>query len=231
MPRILVVEDDTDIAELIASNLERRQYEVLLAHDGVQGLDAAFRERPDLIILDVMMPLKDGHQVFRELRRDVRTASIPVLFLTAKAQLEDRIAGLELGADDYVTKPFSPKELMLRVQAILKRNQAKPGEVRLTCGPLEFDKNTVKFYLDHEPVELTGTEFKLLLYLTERVGQTQDRNDLLRHVWGYSDEVISRTLDTHMKRVRQKLGDWADMIETVRGVGYRLNVPRSGESR
>ncbi|MEG1508413.1 MAG: response regulator transcription factor [Akkermansia sp.] len=229
MQRILVVEDDIDIAELIAINLARRQYEVFQAHDGVQGLEIALKERPDLIILDVMMPLKNGYQVLKELNRDDRTSSIPVLFLTAKAQTEDRIAGLELGADDYVTKPFSPKELMLRVQAILKRNQRQPGEVRFTCGPMVFDKNTLKFYLDGEPVDLTGTEFKLLLYLTERVGQTQDRNDLLRHVWGYSDEVHSRTLDTHMKRVRQKLGIHAEMIETVRGTGYRVIVPDIAE--
>lgn len=225
MERILIVEDDLDIAELVEINLVRKGYDVVKAHDGMEGLDVALKTAPDLIILDVMMPKKDGFSLYKDLRRDPRTSSVPVLFLTARAQLDDKISGLELGADDYVTKPFSSKELVLRIQAILKRNQVKPGEVRVTCGPLSFDKNSFKFYLAGEPVDLTGTEFKLLLYLTERAGKTQDRNDLLRSVWGYSDEVHSRTLDTHMKRLRQKLEGYADMIETVRGVGYRLVEP------
>ncbi len=231
MERILIVEDDLDIAELVEINLVRKGYEVVKAHDGVEGLDVALKTEPDLVILDVMMPKKDGFALYKDLRRDPRTASVPVLFLTARAQLDDKISGLELGADDYVTKPFSPKELVLRIQAILKRNQVKPGEVRVTCGPLSFDKNALKFYLAGEQVDLTGTEFKLLLYLAERAGRTQDRNELLRSVWGYSDEVHSRTLDTHMKRLRQKLEGFADMIETVRGVGYRLvESPESGSS-
>ncbi len=225
MERILIVEDDLDIAELVELNLVRKGFEVIKASNGVEGLETALRTIPNLIILDVMMPGKDGFSVFKELRRDARTASIPVLFLTARAQLDDKIFGLELGADDYVTKPFSPKELILRVQAILKRNQNKPGEVRITCGPLVFDKNALKFYIDSEPVDLTNTEFKLLLYLVEREGRTQDRNELLRSVWGYSDEVHSRTLDTHMKRLRQKLGIYSGMIETVRGIGYRFMLP------
>ena len=220
MHRILIVEDEHDIAELIAFNLKRAGYEVIMAHDGIEGTTLAMRERPDLVVLDLMLPGRDGFGVFRELRRDARTADIPVIMLTARAQTEDRIQGLEVGADDYLTKPFSPKELLLRIQAILKRSDAPPGVVEFNHGPFRFDKNALKFYIDGEPVDLTATEFKLLLFLCERAGKSQDRNALLRTVWGYSDEVHSRTLDTHMKRLRQKLGASGCWIETVRGVGY-----------
>jgi two-component system phosphate regulon response regulator PhoB len=220
MHRILIVEDEQDIADLIGFNLQRAGYEVLKAHDGIEGTDIAKRERPDLIVLDLMLPGRDGYGVFRELKRDPRTVDIPVIMLTARAQTEDRIQGLEAGADDYLTKPFSPKELMLRVQAILKRSDGPPGNVDFTYGPFRFDKNALKFYLQNEPAELTSTEFKLLLYLCERSGKPQDRNDLLRTIWGYSDAAHSRTLDTHMKRLRQKLGTHGSWIETIRGIGY-----------
>jgi two-component system, OmpR family, phosphate regulon response regulator PhoB len=220
MQRILIVEDERDIADLIGFNLLRAGYEIIKAHDGIEGTEVAMRERPDLILLDLMLPGRDGFSVFRELRRDPRTASTPVIMLTAKAQTEDRIQGLEAGADDYLTKPFSPKELMLRVQAILKRSEAPPGNVDFSYGPFRFDKNALKFYLGNEPMELTSTEFKLLLFLCERTGKPQDRNDLLRSVWGYSDATNSRTLDTHMKRLRQKLGTHGSLVETIRGVGY-----------
>jgi two-component system phosphate regulon response regulator PhoB len=225
MQRVLIVEDEVDIADLIMFNLQRSGYEVLKAHDGIAGTEIAIRERPDLIVLDLMLPGRDGYSVFREIRRDARTSRIPVIMLTARAQTEDRIQGLEAGADDYLTKPFSPKELVLRVNAILKRTDAPPGAVEYDFGPFRFDKNAVRFYLDNEPVDLTGTEFKLLLFLCERSGKPQDRNELLRTVWGYSDEVHSRTLDTHMKRLRQKLGEHGALIETVRGVGYCVSSP------
>ena len=225
MQRVLVVEDEVDIADLIMFNLQRAGYEVLKAHDGIAGAETAIRERPDLVVLDLMLPGRDGYSVFREIRRDARTSHIPVIMLTARAQTEDRIQGLEAGADDYLTKPFSPKELVLRVNAILRRADAPPGAVEYEFGPFRFDKNAVRFYLDNEPVDLTSTEFKLLLYLCERSGKPQDRNDLLRTVWGYSDEVHSRTLDTHMKRLRQKLGGHGALVETVRGVGYCVASP------
>jgi two-component system phosphate regulon response regulator PhoB len=220
MQKILIVEDERDIADLVGFNLERAGYQVLKAHDGITGAEMAIHQRPDLVILDLMLPGKDGFGVFKEIRRDSRSRDIPVIMLTARAQTEDRIQGLEAGADDYLTKPFSPKELMLRVQAVLKRSDGPPGQVEFTFGPFRFDKNALKFYLEGHPVELTSTEFKLLLFLTERAGKAQDRNDLLRTVWGYSDEVHSRTLDTHMKRLRQKLGEHAAMVETIRGIGY-----------
>ena len=225
MHRILIVEDEQDIADLIGFNLQRAGFEVIKSHDGVDGTETALRERPDLIVLDLMLPGRDGYGVFRELRRDPRTVGIPVIMLTARAQTEDRIQGLEAGADDYLTKPFSPKELLLRVQAILKRSDGPPGAVDFTCGPFRFDKNALKFYLENEPAELTSTEFKLLLFLCERAGKPQDRNELLRTIWGYSDAAHSRTLDTHMKRLRQKLGEHGSWVETVRGVGYRVAKP------
>ena len=220
MYRILIVEDEPDVADLIAFNLKRAGYETLVAHDGIEGLEAALTKDPDLVILDLMLPGRDGYGVFKELRRDSRTSETPVIMLTARAQTEDRIQGLEAGADDYLTKPFSPKELLLRVQSVLRRTSAPPGSAEFSLEPFRFDKNRLKFYIRGEPVELTATEFKLLLYLAERAGQPQRRHDLLRSVWGYSDEVYSRTLDTHMKRLRAKLGTHADRVETVRGIGY-----------
>lgn len=220
MQRILIVEDEPDIAELVSFNLDRAGYTTLTAHDGVTGLQVALKENPDLIILDLMLPGKDGFAVFKDLRRDNRTSDTPVIMLTARAQTEDRIHGLEAGADDYLTKPFSPKELILRVQSVLRRSDAPPGAVEVSHGPFRFDKDNLKFYIDNEPVDLTSTEFKLLLFLCERAGKPQNRHDLLRTIWGYSDEVHSRTLDTHMKRLRQKLGNHAPLVETVRGIGY-----------
>ncbi|MDB4461872.1 response regulator transcription factor [Akkermansiaceae bacterium] len=222
MEHILIVEDEIDIAQLVSFNLERAGYSVDIVHDGREGLEKILKDQPNLVILDLMLPGMDGYQILKEMQRDTRSHSIPVLMLTAKSQIDDRIKGLELGADDYLTKPFSPKELILRAQAILKRNRATPGSVIFSFGPFRFDKNNLAFYLNEEPMSLTSTEFKLLLFLCQRPGQAQDRNDLLKVVWGYSDDVHSRTLDTHMKRLRQKLGDESSLIETVRGVGYRV---------
>lgn len=219
-----MIEDERDVADLVCFNLERAGYSVAAAYDGLTGQDMALRNVPDLIILDLMLPGKDGFSVFKELRRDNRTAATPVIMLTARAQTEDRIQGLKVGADDYITKPFSPKELVLRATAVLRRAEASPGSVEVKAGPFRFDKNSIKFYLDDEDIDLTSTEFRLLLFLCERPNEPQDRNELLRTIWGYSDEVHSRTLDTHMKRLRQKLGDHANRVETVRGVGYRLNI-------
>lgn len=222
--KVLVIEDERDVADLVKFNLERAGYEVILAHDGLKGQEMALFDGPDLIVLDLMLPGKDGYSVFKDLRRDPRSSQTPVIMLTARAQTEDRIQGLEAGADDYLTKPFSPKELVLRVNAIMRRTEATPGSVEIEVGPFRFDKNTMNFFLAGEITDLTSTEFKLLLFLAERPNTQQDRNDLLRTIWGYSDEVHSRTLDTHMKRLRQKLGDHASHVETVRGVGYRLKV-------
>ncbi|MGC6464027.1 MAG: response regulator transcription factor [Akkermansiaceae bacterium] len=222
LQKILIVEDEVDIAALISFNLERAGYRVDMAHDGREGLEKILHEQPDLVILDLMLPGMDGYAILKEMQRDPRTHSTPVLMLTAKSQTDDRIRGLESGADDYLTKPFSPKELLLRVQAIIKRNRSTPGSVIFSFGPFRFDKNNLTFYLNEEPLSLTSTEFKLLLFLCQRAGEAQGRNDLLKVVWGYNDDVHSRTLDTHMKRLRQKLGDEGSLIETVRGVGYQV---------
>jgi two-component system phosphate regulon response regulator PhoB len=171
-----------------------------------------------------MMPGLDGFRVFKELRKDKSTRTIPVIMLTARGQTEDRIQGLELGAEDYMTKPFSPKELVLRIRNLLKRSTRKISGNELVCGPFRFVKNALQFFLDDQQVDLTSTEFKLLLYLCERQNASQDRHTLLMDVMGYSSEVHSRTLDTHMKRLRKKLGVHADIVETVRGVGYQVKL-------
>lgn len=225
MHTILVIEDEEDIAELVAFNLRRNEFEVVLAYDGIEGLAKAKELKPDLIVLDVMMPGIDGFRVFKELEKDAATRTIPVIMLTARGQTEDKIQGLELGAEDYMTKPFSPKELVLRIQNLLKRSTRKITGNELVCGPFRFVKNTLQFFLNGEQEELTSTEFKLLLYLCEREGAAQSRYAMLMDVMGYSGEVHSRTLDTHMKRLRRKLGVHADLVETARGVGYRVTLP------
>ncbi|MGB2092039.1 MAG: response regulator transcription factor [Akkermansiaceae bacterium] len=223
MQSVLVIEDEEDIADLVAFNLRRAGYHVETASDGIKGLGAAKALLPDLIVLDLMMPGMDGISLFKELKREPATRVIPVIMLTARGQTEDRIRGLEVGADDYMTKPFSPKELSLRVTNLLKRSGQPASGAELECGPFRFVKNSLHFYVDGELVDLTATEFKLMLYLCERLDVPQSRHDLLVEVMGYSDEVYSRTLDTHIKRLRRKLGEHADLLETVRGVGYKIS--------
>ena len=191
--------------------------------DGADGVDYGLTGQYDLIILDVMLPKVDGFEVARRLRS--AHISTPILMLTARDDISDKIGGLDCGADDYMTKPFSPKELVLRVGSVLKRCEHTPGSVIAEYGPFTFDKNALKFYIDKEEVDLTATEFKLMIYMIEREGQTLNRNDLLSCVWGYSHQAQSRTLDTHMKRLRQKLAPYADCIETVRSIGYRFTLP------
>ncbi len=221
MHKVLIAEDEADIRQLISFNLERESYDTLLAGDGEEAVLMAYNKIPDLIILDLMLPKMDGFSVFKELRLDSRTKDIPVIMLTAKAQLDDVIAGLEMGADDYLTKPFSPKELMLRVKALLKRVKTSKGSTIVKSGKIRLDKNTLHCFIEDKKIDLTPTEFKLLLLLIERVGNAQNRSDLLREVWGYRETANSRTLDTHMKRLREKLGELSRCIETVRGVGYQ----------
>lgn len=221
MYKVLIAEDEADIRRLISFNLERESYDTLLAGDGEEAVLIAYNKIPDLIILDLMLPKMDGFSVFKELRLDSRTKDIPVIMLTAKAQLDDVIAGLEMGADDYLTKPFSPKELVLRVKALLKRVKTSKGSTIVKSGKIRLDKNTLHCFIEDKKIDLTPTEFKLLLLLIERVGNAQNRSDLLREVWGYRETANSRTLDTHMKRLREKLGELSRCIETVRGVGYQ----------
>ena len=231
-PRILVVEDEPDIAALIAYQLTREGYRVETASNGTDALTAVNRAIPDLVVLDRMIPGISGDDVLRTLRVEPSTASIPVLLLTAKREQEDRIQGLELGADDYLTKPFSPRELVLRVQSILRRMSQPAGESGgrlLRAGPLSVDVNAHQVKLHGEEVSLTPTEFRLLQALLERRGRTQSRRQLLERAWDVeseiSDRIQTRTVDMHVRRLRAKLGEVGDWVETVRGFGYRLRIP------
>jgi len=221
--KILVVDDEQDAVDLVAFNLKQAGFQVVAAHDGAEALDKVHKHQPDLIVLDVMMPELDGLEVCKLLRRDSATAGIPLLMLTAKASEVDRILGLELGADDYVTKPFSPRELVLRVRKLLARG--KPQEARserMVFGDLTIDIPRHLVSWKGQSLELTATEFKLLTTLAERRGRVQSRDQLLRDVWGYESMIDTRTVDTHMRRLREKLGPAARHLDTVRGVGYRF---------
>jgi two-component system phosphate regulon response regulator PhoB len=191
--------------------------------DGASGLERARKERPSLIILDLMLPEMDGKDVCRVLKSNPLTRSIPILMLTAKAEEMDRVIGFELGADDYVTKPFSPRELVLRVKAILHRKEAPyEGEKTIQINDLLIDIDRHLFSIKKRPVELTSTEFKLLVELVTNRGRVQTRERLLDKVWGYTYEGYARTVDTHIRRLREKLGPLGNSIETIRGVGYRF---------
>ena len=232
VPRVLVVEDEPDIAALIAYQLTREGFRVETAGNGPEALDAVGREVPDLVVLDRMLPGLSGDEVLARLKAEAATSGVPVLVLTAKREQEDRIEGLELGADDYLTKPFSPRELVLRARAILRRVQevggASGGRI-LRAGPLRLDVEAHRTSIDDEELSLTPTEFRLLQALMERRGRTQSRKQLLEKAWdvesGVSDRIQTRTVDMHVRRLRSKLGDVGGWIETVRGFGYRLKVP------
>ena len=224
-PTILIVDDEEDVRELVGSNLRRAGMKVAEAADGLQGMKTARTLGPDLIVLDVMMPGRDGLQVCAELRTDDATKGIPVLMLTAKGQTPDRIAGLERGADDYMAKPFSPRELVLRVQSLLRRAAASSDVSVLREGPFELDLPGVRLSLDGNAVDLTLLEFKLVHLLVSNRGRVVDRDTILREVWGYADNVRTRTLDTHIKRLREKLGPHSEWLQTSRGFGYMFKSP------
>ena len=231
MNKILVVEDEPDILEMVRYNLDQAGLDVETAEDAERALQSVREILPDLIILDLMLPGIDGLDMCRQLKQDARTRHIPILMLTARKEEVDRIVGLELGADDYVVKPFSPRELVLRAQAILRRSQgssqsATETEGWLHMGPISIDKAAHQALLNGDPLELTGTEFKLLITLIERRGRVQTRDDLLDTVWGYEYSGYGRTVDTHIRRLREKLGEASEWIETVRGVGYRFRRER-----
>ena len=222
--RILVVEDETDLAELVAINLRGAGHDVSVAHDGKTALAEIQRSQPDLLVLDVMLPDISGIEVCRRLRRSAQTVRLPVIMLTARTDEVDRVVGFEVGADDYVLKPFSPRELVLRVEAILRR--AIPaaelvGPQVIALGNLVIDVPAHRVEVEGDEIPLTALEFRLLLDLASRAGRVQSRDALLERVWGYSPKVETRTVDTHVKRLREKLGAGAAHIETVRGVGYR----------
>lgn len=223
MAKILVVDDEPDALELVGFNLKQAGFEVITADDGAEALKKAREAVPDLILLDLMLPEMDGIEVCKALRRDVATAAIPVIMLTAKAAEIDRVLGLELGADDYVTKPFSPRELVLRVKNLLKRKTEPQGQPeQLTFGELNIDIPRHLVTVGGKRVDLTATEFKLLTTLATRRGRVQSRDQLLQDVWEYDNIIDTRTVDTHMRRLREKLGAAARYLDTVRGVGYRF---------
>jgi two-component system phosphate regulon response regulator PhoB len=224
MPRILIVEDEQDLAGLLDYNLKQAGFETEVALSGASALTKLRNNRPDLLLLDIMLPDIPGTEVARLVKEDPELRQIAVVMVTAKGQESDRVQGLELGADDYMVKPFSVRELVLRVKAVLRRGVPETGE-SLVAGTISLDVTRHEVRVENQIVELTALEFRLLRTMMERPGRVQTREVLLSDVWGIEAEVVTRTVDTHIKRLREKLGPAGDIIETVRGVGYKLVVP------
>jgi two-component system phosphate regulon response regulator PhoB len=221
--KILLIEDEPDIAEVLQYNLEKEGFDVSTARRGDTGLETVRRDNPDLVLLDLMLPGIDGLELTRLLKRDPSTSRLPIVMLTARGEEVDRIVGLELGADDYISKPFSPREVVLRVKAVLRRFQQEEATAdTLEMGGIHVDISGHQLKVRGKEVPLTATEFRLLRLLMERAGRVQTRGQLLTDVWGYAEDIDSRTVDTHIRRLRRKLGPEAERIETVIGVGYRL---------
>jgi two-component system phosphate regulon response regulator PhoB len=222
--RILIVEDEQSIAEVLEYNLAKEGFAIDLDFRGDTALESIRSNPPDLILLDLMLPGLDGLEICRLIKRDPQTASIPLVILTARGEEVDRIVGLELGADDYIPKPFSPREVVLRIKAVLRRSEGQDaGDAdALELGALRLDVPGHRLLVEEREVPLTATEFRLLKILMERCGRVQTRDKLLTDVWRYAEEVDSRTVDTHIRRLRRKLGREANRIETVIGVGYRM---------
>ncbi|MCF7976365.1 MAG: response regulator transcription factor [Phycisphaerae bacterium] len=219
---ILIIEDDHDIVDLLAFNLQEEDYETHEAFDGREGLALAGRLQPDLVILDIMLPEMDGFEVCRELKADKSTMHIPIIMLSARSQETDKVVGLELGADDYVTKPFSPRELIARVRAILRRHRPIEDTPEILHGLLTLDSVKHKVTIDGQTVDLTSTEFKLLACMAGKPGQVLSRDRILNAISDDEAMVCDRTVDAHIKSLRRKLGLCKDYIETVRGIGYRF---------
>lgn len=223
MAKVLIIEDEADLQQVLQFNFQQAGHEVLVTTSGSDGLRLARSELPDLVLLDVMLPDILGTEVCRMIKSDPLSAEVPVVMLTAKGEEHDRVEGFELGADDYVTKPFSVRELLLRVNAVLRRTNAQSSEVeQIRFGRLRIDQEAHRAWVDDTEVELSALEFRLLLALFDRRNRVQSRSTLLDGVWGVSADVTTRTVDTHVKRLREKLGGARSYIETVRGVGYRF---------
>ncbi len=227
MKRILIIEDERDLADLLAYNLEKEGFQTVCAYDGAVGLEQALANPPDLVLLDLMLPGMMGTDVCRELRHQAATATTPVIMLTARGEEIDRVVGFELGADDYMVKPFSTRELILRIKAVLRRG-AQPSEMPpdssaiIALAGITIDTERCRVETADGEAALTTTEYKLLLYLAQRPGRVQSRELLLQQVWGYNYVGDTRTVDTHVTRLRGKLGSAGDAIRTVRGFGYSL---------
>lgn len=223
--KIVIIEDERDLAELLAFNLEKEGFQTSVALDGISGLERVTSELPDLVILDLMLPEMNGTEVCKRLRKQPTTVGIPIIMLTARGEEIDRVVGFEVGADDYLIKPFSTRELLLRIKAILRRTAPEISDGKIiSIGDLIIDTSRHLVAVSGEEVSLTTTEFKLLLTLAERLGRMQSRDHLLRDVWGYSHTADSRTVDTHITRLRNKLGETGDLIRTVRGFGYKMEA-------
>jgi len=221
--RILVVDDEPDLLELVRFNLSQAGFAVETASNGRDALAKLRRSPPDLLVLDLMLPDVSGNDICRQVRADPQLAELPILMLTAKGEEVDRVVGFEIGADDYVPKPFSPRELTLRVRAVMRRRAAAPASGgSLEHGPLRIDTDRHRCFVEGREIELTAKEFKLLSTLMSRPGRVLTRERLLDEVWGSEITVTTRTIDTHLKRLREKLGPAGELIETVRGVGYRF---------
>jgi two-component system phosphate regulon response regulator PhoB len=226
MARVLIVEDEKDIVDLLRFNLLQAGHEAAIAPTGEEALGQIARTRPDLVLLDLMLPDLPGTEICRRIKGDPRLRQIPVIMVTARAEEVDRLVGFELGADDFVTKPFSVRELLLRIRAVLRRGApGDPEPVRERLGPVRIDEAAHRVYVREREVELTALEFRLLATLMARAGRLQTREMLLRDVWQVNGEPQTRTVDTHVKRLREKLGEGRDLIETVRGAGYRMADP------
>ena len=221
--KILIVDDEADILTLLEYNLDKAGFEVVSAQDGPEAIELTKKKRPDLIILDIMLPSMEGTEVCKIIKKDEATSHIPVIMLTAKGEEVDRIVGFELGAEDYITKPFSPRELILRVKAVLKRLHGQQEKIKsITAGPIFIDINKLLVTLSGKTLKLTAIEFNLIVELTKARGNVLSRNELLERVWGTDVYVTDRTVDTHIRRLREKMGKAAKYIETVRGFGYRF---------
>jgi two-component system phosphate regulon response regulator PhoB len=229
VPNVLIVDDERDLVHVLEFNLRQAGYETSSAYDGEEALAKVRQKMPDLVILDLMLPDVPGTEVCRQLKSNPRTKAVPVIMLTARGEEVDRVVGFELGADDFVTKPFSVRELVLRIKAVLRRGApVEEGKLRESVGPIRVDTEGHRCFVGQIEVELTALEFKLLATFMTRLGRVQTRETLLEDVWQMSSEVQTRTVDTHVKRLREKLGEGRDLIETVRGVGYRMVDPAEG---
>lgn len=223
LPRIMIIDDEPDVVKLLAHNLNRAGFSVISAGNGEEAVERAKQEAPALVILDLVLPGLSGFEVCRILRGDPQTAGIQIMILTAKSDEVDRIVGFELGADDYVTKPFSPRELVLRAKAILRRRLTPVNEPKLICvGPIQLNHESYEVRVNGKFCDLTPTEFKLLATLAERPWKVHSREQLLNEIWGYACTIETRTVDAHMRRLRDKMHEAAELIVTVRGLGYRL---------
>jgi len=220
-PRVLVVDDEADLVELLSYNLRQAGYEPVGARNGLEALQAAARHKPHLIVLDLMMPEMSGIEVARRLRSDPKLVKTPIIMLTARAGEQDQVAGLSVGADDYVTKPFSPKVLLARIEAVLRRASDSNSPVKLTIGPVVMDLDTHEVTVDERPVTLTPTEFRLLAALIQAKGRVLTRDQMIARGMGPGITVTGRAIDVHIAAVRRKLGEHENIVQTVRGVGYR----------